>query len=259
MTESPAPRPPLDPERLPDRVEILGSATSTNAVLAERARAGADAGLVVVAEAQEAGRGRLDRSWEVPPYAALTFSVLIRPDIPPTSWPWLPLMVGYAVHAALVDRMPGLGLKWPNDLLVDEERKVCGILVERVETPTGPAAVVGIGLNVSQTHEELPVEAATSLFLEVEGNPDRSEVLDGILGSLEALTPLLEDIPALQTAYSSECVTLGRRVRVEVPSGEPFSGTAMGLDESGRLVVETEGGLESVGAGDVVHVRRTDL
>lgn len=259
MTETPPPRPPLDPSRLPDRVEILDSAPSTNAVLAERARAGADAGLVVVAERQDAGRGRLDRSWEVPPFAALTFSVLLRPDIPPARWPWLPLLTGYAVHAALVDRMPGLGLKWPNDLLVDDHQKVVGVLVERVETPTGPAAVVGIGVNVSQTHEELPIEAATSVFLQVEGNPDRTEILDQILGSLEALTPLLDDLPALQAAYSSECVTLGKQVRVELPADESFTGTAMGLDESGRLVVETGGGLVPVSAGDVVHVRRTDV
>lgn len=266
MTEPPVPRPPLDPERLPAHVEILETATSTNAVLSERARAGAEEGLVVVAEAQQSGRGRLDRSWEVPPYAALTFSLLLRPAIPPAHWPWLPLLTGYAVHAALVDRMPGLTLKWPNDLLVDDgapgsspARKLAGILVERVETPTGPAAVVGIGVNVSQTRDELPVEAATSVFLEVEGNPDRTEVLAGILGSIEALTPLLDDIPSLQAAYTSECSTIGQEVRVHLPGGDDFTGMAMGLDESGRLVVETAGGLQSVSAGDVVHVRRTDL
>ena len=118
---------------------------------------GAGEGLVVVAEHQTAGRGRLDRTWETPARAALTFSVLLRPGSPPADWPWLPLLTGYAVARALREAgVPTPALKWPNDVLVDD-RKVAGILVERVETPTGPAAVVGIGLNVAPTAEELPV------------------------------------------------------------------------------------------------------
>ena len=143
----PSPRPPLDADRLPAGVEILSEAPSTNAALAERARAGALEGAVVVAEHQTAGRGRLDRTWETPARSALTFSVLLRPNLSASSWPWIPLLVGYAVQAALADRLPAIALKWPNDVLV-EERKLGGILVERVDTPTGPAAVVGIGINV---------------------------------------------------------------------------------------------------------------
>lgn len=258
MTVPPESRPPLDPARLPGRVAILDETPSTNAVAADRARTGGPAGLVVATEHQTAGRGRLDRAWVVPPRSALTFSVLVRPELSPEAWPWLPLLTGYAVHAALVDRVPGLGLKWPNDVLVSDEagdRKLAGILVERIETKDGPAAVLGVGINVSQRQDELPVPEATSLFLEVEGDPDRTEVLAGVLGSLEALMPLLEDIPSLRRAYSGECLTLGREVRVDMPADQSVQGTAVDVDDHGRLVVSTEDGPVAVGAGDVVHVR----
>jgi BirA family biotin operon repressor/biotin-[acetyl-CoA-carboxylase] ligase len=254
-------RPPLDPARLPASVEVVDLADSTNSLVTNQARAGAPHGLVIVAESQTAGRGRLDRTWETPPYAALTFSVLVRPDLPAEDWPWLPLLTGYAVHAALVDRVPGLGLKWPNDVLVphpDGDRKLAGILVERVETDQGPAAVLGIGINVSQHRAELPVPEATSLYLEVEGEPDRTEVLAGVLGSLEALFPLLRDTESLRRAYCGECVTLGKDVEVRVPGGEPVTGIAVDIDATGRLVVETPTGDVPVAAGDVVHVRSPD-
>ena len=125
---------------------------------------------MVVAEHQTAGRGRLDRSWETPPRAALTFSVLLRPSVGPEQWPWLPLLTGYAVGTALRDAGFDAGVKWPNDVLIGD-LKVAGILVERVDTPTGPAAVLGVGLNVSTTAEELPVPTATSLALAARRRP----------------------------------------------------------------------------------------
>ena len=165
MTTDSAARPPLDkarlegadPELLPDlTVEVVETAPSTNAVVAERALAGAPDGLVVVADHQTAGRGRLDRTWESPPGTALTFSMLLRPQSPTRAWPWLPLLAGYAVGKALQARGLDAGVKWPNDVLVGE-RKVAGILVERLETPDGPAAVVGVGINAALTPDALPV------------------------------------------------------------------------------------------------------
>lgn len=244
----------------------MDEAGSTNALVAERARAGAEAGLVIVAEHQTSGRGRLDRTWEVPPRAALTFSMLVRPEVEPAAWPWIPLLTGYAVHAALDDRADGIGLKWPNDIVVETHDpaagagqastlKLAGILVERVETPAGPAAVLGIGINVHQTPDELPIAEATSIEQLIEGVPDRTEILTTVLASLDTLLPLLEDTDALRRAYAGECVTLGKTVRVDVPAGEPLSGTAVDIDAGGRLVVQTAGGEVPVGAGDVVHVR----
>lgn len=269
MTTDPDARPPLDPDRLAAGVEILACTPSTNAVAAERARAGAAARQVVVTEHQVAGRGRLGRTWTVPERAALTFSLLLRPALEPGRWPWLPLFTGYAVHQALCaelpDLAPRLGLKWPNDLLVldpedqRETRKLAGILVERVETDDGPAAVLGVGLNVSQTRDELPVETASSLELETGQTVDRTALLARILASLGEREPLLGQPEALRAAYEATCLTLGREVRVELPSARPLAGTATSVDGTGRLVVEAADGLHRVGAGDVVHVRASEV
>jgi BirA family biotin operon repressor/biotin-[acetyl-CoA-carboxylase] ligase len=251
-------RPPLDRDRLADAgpwdIEVLESTPSTNAVVADRARDGAGAGLVVVAEHQTAGRGRLDRVWETPARAALTVSVLLRPDAEPSRWPWLPLMTGLAASAAL----PGEpALKWPNDVLLGDQ-KVAGILVERVETPTGPAAVLGVGINVTMTADELPVPTATSLALQGH-EVDRTDLLLAFLVELDAQVASWssgrEADPALREAYVDRCATLGEDVRVDLPSGATVEGRAVDVDDGGRLVVDTGDGRTAVGAGDVIHVR----
>ena len=259
MTIEPAPRPPLDRERLSAvdraRIEVVDEAASTNVLVAERARAGEPAWLVVVAEHQTAGRGRLDRTWETPARSALTFSVLVRPTVPAEQWPWLPLLTGHAVGRTLQARGFAAGVKWPNDLLIDEQ-KVAGILVERVDTPTGPAGVIGIGLNVSTRADELPMPTATSLAIAGRA-PDRTELL------LELLDALRQDLldwegpgaVALRASYAERCVTIGQQVRVDLPSGEMLTGEAVGIDPGGRLRVRTGDGETAVGAGDVVHVR----
>jgi len=265
----PAARPPIDVRRLatagPDllpglTVEVVDEAGSTNALVAERGRAGAGQGLVVVAEHQTAGRGRLDRSWEAPARSALTLSVLLRPTAPTHSWPWLPLLTGYAVSKALRAAGFEASVKWPNDVLL-ADRKVAGILVERIETGRGPAAVVGVGLNVGMTAEELPVPEATSLAVAAEGEPpDRTDLLVAVLQTFwEAYSAWEagEELAGMRLAesYVAACATVGRDVRVELPSGELLTGRATGVDPSGRLLVEHDGLRTAVSAGDVVHVR----
>lgn len=277
---TPSTRPPLDPDRLaallgdPARaaaagwsVRLLDQAGSTNAELGALARGGAPEGTVVATEHQTAGRGRLDRTWITPPRGALTFSVLLRPAVPPAAWPWLPLLVGTAVAAALPAHGVPAVLKWPNDVLVEEPggpggpgglSKLAGILVERVDTPDGPAAVVGCGLNTDLDREELPVPSATSVRLVTGSAADRTLLLADLLASLagryDAWTaPGGAD--ALHAAYSRACSTLGRDVRVELPAGGLLTGRATGIDTGGGLVVEALAGRVVVGAGDVVHVR----
>jgi BirA family biotin operon repressor/biotin-[acetyl-CoA-carboxylase] ligase len=139
---------------------------------------------------------------------------------------------------------------------------VAGILVERVESRSGPAAVVGIGLNVSTTPAELPVPTATSLAIELSEEPDRTDLLLGMLNELDRryrswLQGPSEDLE-LKASYARRCSTLGRNVRVDLPGGAVLDGTATDLDDSGRLVVAAATGEVAVGAGDVVHVRDTD-
>ena len=134
--------------------------------------------------------------------------------------------------------------------------------MERIETDAGPAAVVGIGLNVGMTIEELPVPGATSLALASEDGaaPDRTDVLVAVLETFwEAYTAWEEggDLAGMRLAdsYVAACATVGREVRVALPSGEVLTGRASGIDPSGRLLVERDGARTAVNAGDVVHVR----
>jgi BirA family biotin operon repressor/biotin-[acetyl-CoA-carboxylase] ligase len=254
-------RPPLRPLALrkalvPDgwRLDLLQETGSTNAVAAERARAGEPGGLVVVAEAQTAGRGRLGRTWVSPPRAGLTLSVLLRPDLPPAQWPWLPLWTGLAVASALRERAEvDAVLKWPNDVLLgpgagdQAGRKVCGVLAE---VPVEGAVVLGIGLNVTTTRDELPHDGASSLRLAAATVTDRDTLLRALL---RALSSVLRDPAAARTAYRERCDTVGRQVRVELPGGRSVEGLAEAVDDDGRLVVDGV----PYGAGDVVHLRPT--
>ncbi|MEP6814492.1 MAG: biotin--[acetyl-CoA-carboxylase] ligase, partial [Marmoricola sp.] len=239
------------------RLEHLTATGSTNAVAAGLVASGAEPGLVVVTDHQTAGRGRLDRAWETPAGVALTFSAVVDPGVPDARWPWLPLLAGLAVAAA-VRRATGVEatLKWPNDVLV-AERKLAGILVERVLANDRPVAVVGVGVNVHQT--ELPVEGATSLAL---AGPavDRADLLEAIL---ERLAAELADWRAaggdpvrLLPAYTRACSTIGHQVTVHLPGDRTRTGRAESVDALGRLVVLDEAGVrEEVAAGDVIHVR----
>jgi BirA family biotin operon repressor/biotin-[acetyl-CoA-carboxylase] ligase len=233
------------------RVETIAETASTNADVADAARSGAPEGTVVSADHQTAGRGRLNRTWESPPASGVAASILLRPtDLAADRWPWIPLMAGLAV----ADAVRGFGLdprlKWPNDVEVDG-LKLAGLLVERVESPDGPAAVLGIGLNVAMTADQLPIPAATSLHLQGV-HAGRDDVLAAVLDALgDRYALLLEDAASLHTEYVAACGTIGSTVRVSLPDGSTLDGAATDVDELGRLVVNGQ----PVTAGDVVHVR----
>ncbi len=261
MTDHQDTRPPLDPAPAtgpggtePWRVEVVDSSASTNADVADRFRAGESHGLVLAAEHQSAGRGRLGREWVTPARSSLTVSFLLVPDGAwPERWPWLPVMAGLAAADA-VRRESGLhvGLKWPNDLLVGD-LKVGGILLERVEHAGVAAAVVGIGINCDQTAEELPVAQATSLAL-ADAPVNRSDLLTTLVEELGERYEAWREGADLRPDYLDLCTTLGQQVQVAVPGGQVV-GVAVDVDEAGRLVVRTQDGEERLGAGDVVHVR----
>jgi BirA family biotin operon repressor/biotin-[acetyl-CoA-carboxylase] ligase len=229
----------------PWRVRLLAETGSTNSDAAEAARSGEPEGLVVIAEHQSAGRGRLGRTWVSAPRAGLWLSVLLRPKAEVSRWGWLPLLAG----VALADTVPGSRLKWPNDLLLNG-RKAAGILAEAVTPVT---VVVGIGLNVSQSNSELPPGVnATSLRLEGLAE-DRTALAADLLTRLQAR---YQDWTGLHEAYLSRCDTIGRRVRVLLPGDTELNGEATTVDGDGRLIVQTDDGhLCPIAAGDVTHVR----
>jgi BirA family biotin operon repressor/biotin-[acetyl-CoA-carboxylase] ligase len=239
------------------RIEVADQLESTNAVLMHDTAAPDRS--VLVAEHQVSGRGRLDRRWESPPRAGLTFSFVLRPTAPIPTWGWLPLLAGVALHDA-VGEVTGLGLalKWPNDLLCGpSEEKVAGILAQT----SGEAVVVGIGLNVSTTRDELPVPTATSLELCGASAVDRSALLTTILTHLDARAAQWSDVGGdaeacgLAADYRAACATLGRQVSVTTTAGTAVTGEARGIDSDGRLQVDVGGRVEVIGAGDVEHLR----
>lgn len=256
----------IEPRGLVSDVQVVASTGSSNADVVALAERGADEGLLYVAEHQSAGRGRLDRDWTTPARSGLTFSLLLRPtDVPPKRWTWLPLLVGCAVQQTLLE-LAGVPaeLKWPNDVLV-EGRKLCGILLQRVDAGDGPAAaVVGVGLNVSLTAEELPTPTATSLVLENASCVDRDPLLRALVRNLATLyaawraeggDPVGGPDGGLRAAYAGRCGTLGRLVQVHLGDGVVVEGRAEDVDTDGRLIVVHGGERTAYGAGDVVHVR----
>lgn len=252
----------MDPAALGDRlaarwnVQVVAETGSTNADLLDAAGQGAPDGTVRVAHLQSGGRGRLDRSWQSPAGAGLTFSVLLRPQPPTATWGWLPLLAG----VALVRAVGGdARLKWPNDLLLGPVgAKAAGILVQAVPG----AAVVGVGLNVSTTAVELPVPSATSLSLAGVGKLDRAELLVDFLAAFDERYQSWQahagdaEASALAEDYRAACATIGSAVSVELPAST-LTGQAVGLDSAGQLILRPDGGGAgiSVAAGDVTHVR----
>lgn len=233
---------------------------STNADVAARAREGAPEGFVLVADHQTAGRGRLDRTWTAPKGSGLAISCLLRPSgVPANRWSLLPLVIGVGVASGLRD-VAGLDvtLKWPNDVLVDG-KKLGGILIERVDTPSGAAAVVGVGLNVGMRAHELPVPTAISLVVAGAACTDRNQVLRVVLESIAAHYVPWRDSGGepgdVLVSYRRLCATLGNPVSVQLPDGDAIQGRAHDIDDTGSLVIATPAGPHVVTAGDVVHLR----
>lgn len=263
-----SPRPTLSGSGLLERagdlpwrdLRVVSSTGSTNADVLEAAQAGAAEGLVIAADEQTAGRGRLGRDWVSPAGASISVSVLLRPSLAGEQWGWLPLLTGLAVSAGVAEAT-GLetGLKWPNDVLVAQGRpgKVAGVLLERA----GDAAVVGFGVNTAMTADELPVEQASSIVLAGAAAPDPDALAAACLRHLYERYDRLRASggdagrSGLAREYEQRCATLGRDVRVSLPDGAVLQGIAESVDDSGRLVLRRADGTVSVSAGDVTHVR----
>jgi BirA family biotin operon repressor/biotin-[acetyl-CoA-carboxylase] ligase len=259
-------RPRLAGSRFHD-LRWVAETGSTNRDLLDLARAGAPDGVVLVADHQTAGRGRLDRTWVAPPGASLLLSVLLRPTLDAADAPLLTVAMALAVAHAAAARAAAARLKWPNDVVVDDPpRKLAGILAESVVDAAGSlAVVVGVGVNV-QWPTPLPpelaplAETATALNLVTGASIERDDMLTDVLRGFELRCARLEEPdPTGRAAVVDEAravsATLGRRVRADLGTGV-LEGTAVDLDERGDLVVvDDEGRRHVVVAGDVVHLR----
>jgi BirA family biotin operon repressor/biotin-[acetyl-CoA-carboxylase] ligase len=249
-------------------VRWVDETTSTNDDLRRLAQAGASGDVVLVADHQTAGRGRLGRSWEAPPKSSLLVSVLVRVGLDPAQAHLVSTAAGCAATEAcaqVADVRPKL--KWPNDLVLVDERgavrgKLAGILAESIiDGDRLDAVVVGVGMNVNWP-EQLPPELdgiAISLNHVVGADVDREDLLVALLERLAVwLGPIdtADGRARLLAHYRAACSTLGARVRVEL-ANESFQGEAVDIDGDGHLVVIDEADRErrTVVAGDVVHIR----
>lgn len=217
-------------------VSVMEETSSTQIDLAKNF----EAGKVLVAEYQTAGRGRLDRKFEVPPRKGLTFSFAIDAKI---DFGWIPLITGLAVAEA-IDKYIGkeiVEIKWPNDLLIDN-KKLSGILSEKV----GAGVVVGVGINIFQNQAELPIENAISLSMIA--SVDRSELLAEILNQIGLA---ISNIESQKNLYRERCSTIGKSVQVTLPNGEKIEDLALGISNDGSLLLKSR----EVSVGDILHLR----
>jgi BirA family biotin operon repressor/biotin-[acetyl-CoA-carboxylase] ligase len=232
------------------RLELRESTGSTNDDVRAAARAGAAAGLVVVAERQDAGRGRRGAAWVCPEGEGLAFSVLLRPSEPKALWPRLSLAVGLAVAEALDRFGVAAEVKWPNDVWI-RRRKVCGILVEAGDD----FVVAGIGINVGVTaFPPALADSATSLAIECGEAPARPAVLAAVLERLkvreacigsrfgEVLAPLRE-----------RCALSGKPVRM-LCGDAVLRGEVTGIGDGGELLLRDAGGLRKIVQADEVRI-----
>lgn len=238
-------------------VEAHASIGSTNDRARELLDAGAPDGIVVVADEQVAGRGRMGRTWTSPAGVNLTLSVGLRPGLAADAAWTLGPAAALAARAACLDIAP-VALKWPNDLVDRDGRKLGGLLVEVAsEADRVRHAVVGVGINVNWLPDAMPPElraSATSLAALGRKPVDRAALLRALLDALEREIGDLEAGSSPLPRYREACATLGHVVRVETPAG-PIEGRAVDLDEAGALVVEASSGLVPVASGEVVRVR----
>lgn len=245
------------------RVLRYESLPSTNTEVARLAGEGAEEGLAVVADEQTAGRGRLQRAWSSPKGAGLYFSILLRPALALDRWPLITFIAALATGDALFEASQiETDIKWPNDLLANE-RKICGILAEAIETPTGRAVVLGIGINL--TNEAFPVDlidVATSVANESGRAAEREAILAALLQALARWYSLLHEPDGAEkvvAAWSSRSSYATGKL-VQVTNGdEPLRGHTRGIENDGALRLETAQGIQLIRAGDVTSVRPASM
>ena len=228
-----------------------------------QAKSGAPEGLCIVARQQTHGRGRHERAWSSPRDAGLYASILLRPRFDVSIWPLITLMAALAVSDALLEAC-GLqpDIKWPNDLIIND-RKMCGILAETVETNQGLACVLGLGINLRD--DAFPAELqgrATSVAAITGKDANAEQLLPVLLAHLSRhYAQLAEDTgPAgvIRDWTAASSFAIGKPVRVDTGT-EVFSGETLGLENDGALRIQTAAGeTRIVRSGDVQSLRPVD-
>jgi BirA family biotin operon repressor/biotin-[acetyl-CoA-carboxylase] ligase len=229
------------------RVSVVDVTASTQTALVTRATAGkVKPGDVITANFQRAGRGRMSRTFEAPKNTALLFSFYLKPQRKKEDWGWIPLIAGVSVAQSL--KKYNASVKWPNDILINN-KKVSGLIAEVV----GDGVVIGIGINVGMSEDQLPVETATSLLIEGGVDLTRDEILCEVLEEFEEhFVQWDQGIDEVQPLYKHLSATLGKEVRVEYPGGATHLAVADSISDIGALILDDGTHVQSA---DVIHLR----
>ncbi|MDD3369438.1 MAG: biotin--[acetyl-CoA-carboxylase] ligase [Lachnospiraceae bacterium] len=239
---------------------VLEETGSTNEDVKRLAREGATEGTLVTANMQSAGKGSKGRHWQSPAGEALYFSFLLRPVFSPQKASMLTLVIAHSLAVALQkflkneEQKHSIGIKWPNDIVM-EQKKLCGILTEMSATMEGiDYVVIGTGVNVNnQSFPEEVADKATSLALLYGKEFSREQLLTMILEEFEkdyAIFLETEDLSGLKEDYEKHLLNKGEQVRILDSKGE-YTGLAKGISDQGELLVERDGGVEKIFAGEV--------
>ena len=237
-------------------LDIRDTVDSTNTRLLERAAAGAPGGMVLAAEWQSGGRGRLGRAWHAGVGEALTFSLLWRSARGAGALSGVTLAVGVALARALESAGAGsIALKWPNDILW-RKGKLAGVLTELQGDALGPTAVViGVGINVrlSEATRARIGQAAADLETACEAAPDRNQLLAGVLIELDRVLEVFgrEGFAPLRDEWQRRHARQGKRVTLTLPDGSRRSGRPLGVAEDGALLLETRSGTQRFHSGEI--------
>ncbi|CAB4532154.1 unannotated protein [freshwater metagenome] len=250
-----APRAPLDESVIGSlisqywRVSVVDLTVSTQSDLAELAIAGrAINGDVIVAEYQSSGRGRLDRTFEAPKGSALLFSIHLTPKRSSNDWGFIAHLAALSMREVISEFLTSEAkVKWPNDILIGD-KKVAGLISQIA----GDGVVIGIGLNVGMSSEELPVSTATSLAIVGSGQLDRNQIFGQFLSTFESKFREWDGGSDFTADYSKVSATLGREIEIQVSGRENRRGLAQSITSTGALILAD--GFE-VNVGDVVHLR----
>ncbi len=236
------------------RLFVFDEIDSTNSCAKALADTGMEDGTVVIADHQNAGRGRLGRAWLADPGSSLLFSIILRPRIAQAHIGLLPLFAAAGVAMAVEDATAKkVECKWPNDLVLSG-RKFCGILLESlIADESLDYAVVGIGLNVNQKAFQAELKkSATSLLNETGKEHDRRHLFQQILKSLDMIYGGVrkDDFSASLQAWNERARMFGQSVTL-TQGDQAFTGIARQIADDGGLVIETPAGKQTFYAGDV--------
>ena len=246
------------------RAEFHDCIDSTNIRGKQLATSQSAHGMIVIANSQTAGRGRMTRIWQSPPDCNIYFSLVLFPTIPPQIVPQLALLCALGVHQAMSQTVPAhtFGLKWPNDIWSEQGRKLSGILCEAVLCGSQTAVVAGLGINVNGLPADFPpdIRQTAGTLSELANHPlDRIELLATFLNAFEPLLDQWQTAQSLQPfmdTWNRFDILRGTSIRVQ-NGDEIIEGIADGILPDGRLVLATPDGTSLIHAGDT-HILSND-